>query len=165
MKALLQPLATYNLWANQQLADTLLSQPSTLHVSAVSSSFPSLLKTVLHLWDAEAIWWQRLRLSEKLVIPSAEFSGALPEACAGLLAQSRQWQEWVGAAQEHMLLHEFSYQNTKREKFKQPVHQVLLHVFNHGTYHRGQLITMLRQLGVEKLPQTDYIAWSRRRSA
>jgi uncharacterized damage-inducible protein DinB len=34
--------------------------------------------------------------------------------------------------------------------FQQPIYQMLLHVFNHGTYHRGQLINMLRQLGVYK---------------
>ena len=38
---------------------------------------------------------------------------------------------------------------------------MLHHVFNHGTYHRGQLINMLRQLGVEKLPQTDFSVWTR----
>jgi uncharacterized damage-inducible protein DinB len=35
--------------------------------------------------------------------------------------------------------------------------QMLLHVFNHGTYHRGQLINILRQAGVEKVPETDFI--------
>jgi len=40
---------------------------------------------------------------------------------------------------------------------------MLTHVFNHGTYHRGQLITMARQLGVEKLQQTDFIIWSRKK--
>ena len=36
---------------------------------------------------------------------------------------------------------------------------MLHHVFNHATYHRGQLINMLRQLGVEKVPQTDFSFW------
>jgi uncharacterized damage-inducible protein DinB len=36
-----------------------------------------------------------------------------------------------------------------------------MHVFNHGTYHRGQLVTMLRQVGVTEIPQTDYIAFVR----
>ncbi|MGB3005447.1 MAG: DinB family protein [Chitinophagaceae bacterium] len=36
-----------------------------------------------------------------------------------------------------------------------------MHVFNHAAYHRGQLINMLRQLGVKKLPATDFIIWSR----
>jgi len=47
--------------------------------------------------------------------------------------------------------------------YKQPVCQMILHVFNHGTYHRGQLVNMLRQLGIEKIPQTDFIVWSRKK--
>ena len=57
----------------------------------------------------------------------------------------------------------FSITILKREMFKQPVWQMILHVFNHGTYHRGQLINMLRQLGVEKISQTDFIVWSRKK--
>jgi uncharacterized damage-inducible protein DinB len=41
---------------------------------------------------------------------------------------------------------------------------MLLHVFNHGTYHRGQLVTMLRQLGIENIPATDFIVWSREKN-
>jgi len=51
----------------------------------------------------------------------------------------------------------------KGEHFKQPIYKMLLHVFNHGTYHRGQIVNMLRQLGIEKIPQTDFIVWSRKR--
>jgi uncharacterized damage-inducible protein DinB len=78
------------------------------------------------------------------------------------LQQNRQWTVWISNSQEHMFQHEFIYLNLKKEQFKQPVYQVLVHVFNHGTYHRGQLVTMLRQLGIEKIPQTDYIVWSRK---
>jgi uncharacterized damage-inducible protein DinB len=40
-------------------------------------------------------------------------------------------------------------------------YEMLAHVFNHNTYHRGQLITMLRQVGVTDLPQTDLIFFYR----
>jgi uncharacterized damage-inducible protein DinB len=40
---------------------------------------------------------------------------------------------------------------------------MLLHLFNHNTYHRGQLVTMLRQLGMDKIPATDFIVWSRKK--
>ena len=39
------------------------------------------------------------------------------------------------------------------------IYQMLVHVFNHSTYHRGQLINMLRQLGIEKVPTTDFALW------
>jgi uncharacterized damage-inducible protein DinB len=163
MKELILQISAYNLWANQLLLDTINQLPEEKHRQTVASSFDSLLKTVLHMWDAEFIWWQRLKLSERIVRPGENFTGSMKEAAENLLQQDRQWNEWVGNAQEHMLQHVFLYQNTKKEQFKQPVYQMLLHLFNHNTYHRGQLVTMLRQLGVEKMPPTDFIVWSRRK--
>ena len=163
MKTLLTQFAAYHVWANGLIFDCILALEPELHMQPVSSSFPSLHATLLHMWDAESIWWQRMKLQEQIVRPSESFNGSTDAVIKGLLASSRQWQEWVQEAQPHMLAHEFIYQNSKREKFKQPVYQVLLQVLNHGTYHRGQLVTMLRQLGVTKIPQTDYIAWSRNR--
>ena len=163
MKELILQFSTYHLWANQLLLDAINQLPEEKQTQTVASSFDSLLKTVLHIWDAESIWWQRMKLSERVVRPSENFSGNMKEAAESLLQKNRQWHEWVTSAQEHMLQHVFRYQNTKKEQFKQPVYQMLLHIFNHGTYHRGQLVTMLRQLGVEKIPQTDFIVWSRKK--
>jgi uncharacterized damage-inducible protein DinB len=162
MKELILQLSGYHTWANQQLIDIIQQLPGEKQTQTVASSFDSLLKTVIHLWDAESIWWQRLKLSERILIPSETFNGNFNEAANQLLQQNRQWTQWISNAQEHMFQHEFIYLNLKKEQFKQPVYQVLVHVFNHGTYHRGQLVTMLRQLGIEKIPQTDYIAWSRK---
>ncbi|MGN6164676.1 MAG: DinB family protein [Flavisolibacter sp.] len=163
MKETFFQLSAYNIWANQLLLDVVNQLPGEKQTQTVVSSFDSLLKTVLHVWDAESIWWQRMKLSEKIIRPSENFNGTMKEAIKGLLEQNKMWNEWVAAAQEHMLQHVFIYQNTKKEQFKQPVYQMLLHVFNHGTYHRGQLVTMLRQLGVEKIPATDFIVWSRKK--
>lgn len=163
MKEVFLQLSAYNSWANQLLLDAINQLPEAQHTQEVPSSFNSLLKTVVHMWDAESIWWQRMRLVERAEAPSARFNGTMKEAAAGLLQQNWQWNEWIVSAQEHRLQHTFLYQNTKREQFKQPVFQVLLQVFNHGSYHRGQLVTMLRQLGVSSVPQTDFIAWCRKR--
>lgn len=163
MKILLTQFSAYHLWANQQLLDVIKTLPPQQQTQTIASSFASLTKTVLHLWDAESIWWQRMKLQERIVRPSESFEGSFEELAAALIAQSRQWNDWIVAAQKHMLDHEFIYYNSKKEKFKQPVYQVLMHLFNHGTYHRGQLVTMLRQLGVTDIPATDFIVWSRKK--
>jgi uncharacterized damage-inducible protein DinB len=162
MKELLIQLAGYHYWANQQLTDVIQQLPEEKKSQMVPSSFNSLLKTALHMWDAESIWWQRIKLSERILVPSENFTGTFQEVANQLLLQNKQWIEWISNAQEHMFQHEFIYLNSKKEQFKQPVYQVLVHIFNHGTYHRGQLVTMLRELGVEKIPQTDYIVWTRK---
>lgn len=115
------------------------------------------------MWDAESIWWQRMKLQERTAFPSENFNGNMQDTTTELLQQNKQWHDWIQGATEHQLQHVFQYQNSKREQFKQPLCQMLLHLFNHGTYHRGQLVTILRQLGVEKIPATDFILWSRKK--
>ncbi|MGZ3860555.1 MAG: DinB family protein, partial [Flavisolibacter sp.] len=99
MKELLLQFAAYNLWANQLFGERLISLPEEKQKQTVASSFDSLLKTVVHMWDAEAIWWQRLKLQERIVVPSATFTGNMKEAFDNLLKQDRQWKEWVEKAQ------------------------------------------------------------------
>lgn len=164
MKILLTQYSTYHQWANQLIIDTIEKLPASLQEQEVESSFKSLKATLLHMWDAEVIWWQRMKLLEIITPPSTEFSGSCTDIAKGLMQQSKQWHDWILNASEHMFEHEFIYFNSKREKFKQAVYQMLLHLFNHGTYHRGQIVTMLRQLEVDNIPPTDFIVWSRKRS-
>ena len=163
MKELLLQYSTYHIWANQLMLDAVNQLPEEKQKQTVISSFNSLYKTLLHMWDADSIWWQRIKLQERIVHPSSDFKGSTKELGNNLLNQDKLWNEWISNAQEHMFQHVFQYQNSKREQFKQPVFQMLLHLFNHGTYHRGQLVTILRQLGLEKIPNTDFIAWSRKK--
>ncbi len=161
MKELLKQFATYHLWANQKLFEVILALQEDQHQKEVPSSFYSLYKTILHIWDAESIWWQRMKMQERFVRPSENFKGSMQDVCDGLMQQSKQWSDWITNASDASIDHVFAYQNSKKEQFKQPVWQMLLHVLNHGTYHRGQLVNILRQLGVDKIPQTDFIVYSR----
>jgi len=161
MKDLLSQLATYNIWANQKLLEVILGLPEEKQRQELPSSFRSLYTTVFHMWDAESIWWQRMKLHERIIRPSDNFNSSMRDVANGLLQQNQQWQQWVSTTTEPILDHVFQYYSFQKESFKQPIFQMLLHVFNHGTYHRGQLVNMLRQLGIEKIPPTDFIVWSR----
>lgn len=162
MKEILSPYASYNVWANQQLLSVIDELSEAQQQQEIVSSFNSLYKTTLHMWNAESIWWQRMKLQERIYVPAEQFTGNFHELSGQLQQQDRMWMDWVATTQEHVLHHVFQYQTTKKEVFKQPLYQMVLHVFNHSTYHRGQLVTMLRQLGVDKLPATDFILWSRK---
>ena len=162
MKTLLQQLAAFNTWANQKLAELFLTLPEELLQKEVASSFPSIHLTLLHMWNSENVWWQRLKLVENVNMPATYFKGDTKEIIQNLLQQNRLWEEWINSSSEMSLDHVFKYHNTKREPFKQPTYQMLMHVFNHGTYHRGQLVTMLRQLGQTKIPETDFVVWTRK---
>jgi uncharacterized damage-inducible protein DinB len=160
MKELLKQLAAYNVWATQKVADVVLSLQEDKHLAEVPSSFKSIHTTLLHMWDAESIWWQRMKMHERFLRPSDNFNGTTRDAINGLVSQARLWEEWVGNASDLTLDHVFQYRNNKKELLKMPIYQMLTHVFNHGTYHRGQLINMMRQLGIDKVPQTDFSVWA-----
>ncbi|NSL88503.1 DUF664 domain-containing protein [Chitinophaga sp. Mgbs1] len=157
MKELLVHYASYNCWANQQIIAVLLKLDEAQTETEVGGSFPSLKKTVLHLWFAESIWHQRLLLTEKPVDPSAGFTGSFEAACRAWQQQSQALQEWVKHATPVRLEHTLAYNTSGSGVVKLPVHDALMHVFNHSTYHRGQLVNMIRMLGIStKIPPLDY---------
>ena len=87
MKRILISYARYNGWANQKLIECMLSLSKDDLQKAAISSYPGLLPTVLHLWNAEAIWWQRIKLAEHVELPGDSFRGEFPEASALWLDQ------------------------------------------------------------------------------
>lgn len=161
MKELLRQFVAYHIWAHQKVLDVVLSLPEEKHKAELPSSFSSLYKTALHMWDADSIWWQRIVSPEKVIIPSVGFNGTMSDIVDGLLLQGQQWLAWVNETSEESLNEIFHYRSIKGDPFSQPLKDVVLHICNHGTYHRGQLINMLRQLNAGKLPQTDYVVWAR----
>ena len=165
MKQILQQYASYNLWANKVITDKINQLAEDIIQKEMKSSFISIYKTVVHLMDVESVWWQRLKLQEQVEWPGKNFYGNFKELSEQLLFLSKQWQQWAANAKEVNFEHVFGYYNSRKEYFKQPVYEILLQVFNHQTYHRGQLVTMMREQGVEKIPGTDFIIFGRTKSS
>ena len=163
MKQLLLQYSAYNVWANKLITDKISTLSEEIIKKEMNNSFGSIFKTAVHLMDVESIWWQRLKLQEHVLWPGKNFTGNFEELSTELLRLSTQWNEWISDAKDAQIDHVFGYQNSKKEFFKQPVHEMLLHLFNHQTFHRGQIITMLRQNGIEKIPPTDFIVYSRKK--
>ena len=163
MKQLLQQYAAYNVWANKIIIERIAQLPEDIIYKETKSSFPSIYKTVVHLMDVESLWWQRLKLVEQPIWPGINFKGNFEELSQQLLTLSKQWSDWVSNSNEVNLAHVFAYHNSKKEYFKQPVYEMLVQLFNHQTFHRGQLVTMMRQNEIEKIPATDFIVFSRKK--
>ena len=160
MRELFQQYAAYNVWANKILFERINKLSEEQINATIASSFPSIHKTVVHMWHAEFAWWQRLKLVENVIYLGETFTGSYEEAVNGLTKQSQEWKDWIDAANENQLTHVFAYVRNK-EQFKMQVKDMLLHLFNHATYHRGQLVTLLRQLGEDKIPSTDLSSYYR----
>jgi len=164
MKELLQEYGAYNLWADKVLLDKLAHLPAEILHKQMESSFPNIYQTLVHMMEAESVWLQRLKLQEHIQFPEKDPEENFEELSKKLLALSKQWSEWINDANEKNIIHVFGYYNSKKEFFKQPVYEMLLHVFNHQTYHRGQIVTMLRQNKIDKIPATDFIVFSRKKN-
>lgn len=161
---LLRDYARYNTWANQHMADWLQSGPEALITHETTSSFPTLRATLLHIWGAQDIWLRRLQGETPTRFLADTFSGTNREMFEGLQAQSEAFAHFLEACPETFFQASTVYRNLKGQAFTTPNTEVILHCLQHSAYHRGQLVTMGRSLGLTNPPSTDYIAYSRLKS-
>jgi uncharacterized damage-inducible protein DinB len=159
LKELLLQYSKYNYWANQRLLNVIISLPAEVADVTIVSSFESLRLTLSHMLITEQTWWQRVKPGELVLTKNP--TASLPEISEGLIKQSMVWNEWLERSPLIEIEQVLKYQNSRKEEFEQPVYQLLLHLFNHQSYHRGQLVTMLNQLNIKPIPATDFIIWSR----
>ncbi len=160
MKELLNQYAQYNIWANKLVIDAILALPTDASDMTINSSFPTIKATVAHIYGAEDVWRQRM---EHVAHPiwNGEFNGPITEVCARWQQASADIAAFVAAQTEATLSAPLSYTDRRGNAYNNTPAQILHHVFNHSTYHRGQLITMLRQAGATNIPGTDFIGFVR----
>ena len=155
LKHLIHHYAAYDLWANTRIADRLSRESEASLDEPVRSSFPSLRSTLMHVRNAEAAWFQRM--SGIPQVWPAEPSEELPT----LLKHVRVMHDYARSLSSEELLAPASYKDLKGNTHTSLRWQALMHCFNHGTYHRGQLVTMMRMLGLEEIPAMDLIVFQR----
>lgn len=156
MKNLLVHLAAYNHWANQQLVKGLGKLTTAQLDQELGGRFSTLRKAVYHLWSEESCWYQRLQLVEKPTDPTASFDDSFAAACAAWLKQSALLEEWVAKAPQVRLNHTIAYTLKKSEHYKIAVEDAIVQVCTNSTFYRGQLVYMLAQLGIRRLPAVEY---------
>jgi len=155
MKIILDQLADYELWANTRSVQRLQRENDEVLDRHIPSSFPSLRTTLLHIRDAENAWYARLT-GVPVVWP------ADPErAIDNLLEYTVKLRELVKGYGQRDLETTCIYSDLKGNEHRQTRWQMLLHCFNHSTQHRGQVITMMRALGLDDIPANDLIVYQR----
>lgn len=160
MKNQLLDYAQYNVWANQLIAKILINQDNSILDTEVKSSFPSLRKTVHHIWDAELIWFGRMQ-GKNLPWPPSEHLFSDP-SIDKFVETSKEFAAFVGRVDDFFLNSSTAYKNSKGELFETENTGIIMHCMNHSTFHRGQIVTILRTLGVTDIPSTDLITFLRK---
>jgi uncharacterized damage-inducible protein DinB len=157
-------LFAYDAWANRRALDACAALTPEQFTRNLGSSFPSVRDTLAHIVGAQWVWLERFqgRVPAALLAPDA-----FPDI-ATLAARSNEVQrglnDYVEQLSEADLAESFDYRDLKGNPHRGLRWQALQHLANHGTYHRGQITTLLRQLGV-KPASTDLIAFYRQRAA
>jgi len=160
MKHILQNYISYNLWANKRIAEMLIENKASAD-RELKSSFPSIKKTLCHIWGAEELWQMRLKGQSLPHVPGFDFAGSIEEAIEKMLGVSASFNELLTAKDEAYLQTACTYKDTRGNTHTQPHWEMIMHCMNHSTYHRGQIITMLRETGATKILSTDMIMYFR----
>lgn len=151
----------FNAWANGKIVEILKNLDESLLDKELKSSFPTIRKTLYHIWDAELIWFKRIKGEQATSWPSEDIDETFADVLNSFLKNSEELTVFVTKKDRSFLEKTISYTNTKGLTYTNGVEDMLYHLVNHSTFHRGQLITMLRELGETELPQQDLIAYLR----
>jgi uncharacterized damage-inducible protein DinB len=151
----------YNLWANERLGHLLMLQDDQILHAEHKSSFSSIAKTIFHIWDAEIIWITRMKGGTLADWPSKSFTGSKADMLQGLVKASTELLQFIKEKGESFPQQKLVYKNMKGDAYENSVEEILFHLVNHGTYHRGQIITLLRESGLTQVVNTDLITWFR----
>jgi uncharacterized damage-inducible protein DinB len=156
-------LYAFNRWANQQILQAVGALPRDQFERDMGSSFRSVRDTLVHIMSAEWVWLARWNGSSPTAVPADWVDHGLARIEEGWAMLDAELQRFVEALQEPDLDRLIAYRNIAGTPFSTPLSQMLRHVVNHSSFHRGQVVTMLRQLGAAA-PATDLIVFCRRRS-
>jgi uncharacterized damage-inducible protein DinB len=155
-------LYDYHYWACRLVWDTsIMALTEAQFTQPLEYSMGSMHNQVVHMMSAEWIWFSRLRDSSPIAMLS-------PDDYPTREAIRAKWDEveaevrgYINALDESVFEATFSYKTMKGEPFTNKVIDILLHVVNHGTDHRAQILAMMHGMGAPTTAQ-DVIYYLRR---
>jgi len=158
MKAHFVMMANYNEWANARLFRVAGTLEETLYRKEVGAYFRSLHGTLNHLLVADRIWMRRLTGTgdhpEKL---NAILFEDLPSLHAARVEEDRRLITFVQSLDEPAFEEAWDYRTLNRTPQRQRRREILAHLFNHETHHRGHAHAILTVLGVAEPEPLDLL--------
>ncbi len=157
-------LLEYTKWANHKVVRAAATLTLDDFKKEMGSSHGGVRGTLTHMLGAEWIWLERWKgVSPTRFVDEGEF----PD----IVALSERWKaverhrdSWFRNLGEGAPRQKIRYRNMAGQAYEGLLWQLVQHVANHSTYHRGQVVTLLRQVGA-KVVATDLVAWDRERAA
>jgi uncharacterized damage-inducible protein DinB len=153
-------LFEYNAWANRRTLEACAALTPEQFLRDTKSSFPSIRDTLAHIYGAEFVWIERWHSRAPAALPTPADFPTLESVRDGLAQMDAALILFVSGLDEGMLSRTIHYKFLNGTATSGPLKPMLQHVANHSTYHRGQIVTMLRQMEA-KGTSTDLIAYHR----
>lgn len=160
MNEYLVSLSIYNTWANSKISNFIAEAGEARCLLIQQSSFSAIHDTVMHILNAQKIWYSRIHIESPIWTPG-RFDGTTAEACVELIENSRLFEKYIAQLELPDISRVINYKNIKGDSFQNTIGETMTHLMNHGTFHRGQLVTMLRGAGFTNLTSTDMITFYR----
>ena len=161
----LQALLDYNYWARDRLLEAVSALTLEQFTRPLGSSFSSVRDTIAHICGAESIWLARWNGNQPTGFEQ-------PSRIPDLAAARSEWAKlevgmraFLSRLGPEDVTRSIAYKDMRGNPRSDVFWQMLQHVVNHGTYHRGQVVTLLRQLGAQPPKSMDLIAFYRERQA
>ena len=157
-------LVDYHYWARDRLLEAVERLTPEQLTRPLGSSFSSVRDTVAHLYGADWVWCSRW---EGVSPPAMPDPAGFPDLAAirtAWAAQERRVRAKLAEMSERGIETPIEYRRVPEEGPQaQPFWQMVQHLVNHGSFHRGQVVTMLRQLGAAPPRSVDLMAYYRQR--
>ena len=157
----LKTMLAYHYWARDRLLEALEPLTPEQYTRDLGNSFKSIRDTVAHMHAAEWAWYSRWQGTAVTALLPADRFPDVASARQAWLDMERQVRAFVNGLGEHETDRVFNYTLLNGSAGSSPFWQMLQHVVNHASYHRGQVTTMLRQLGAQPPKGMDMIAFYR----
>jgi uncharacterized damage-inducible protein DinB len=143
----IQQLFAYNAWANQRTIAGCESISNEQFLQQAGGSFGSVRNTLAHIMDVEWLYHERWNGRAPTAFPNAEHYGDLSQIKARWKTVDADVNYFVQALSADEISQVIEYRNIKNVPQSYRLWETMQHLVNHSTYHRGQVTTLLRQVG------------------
>ncbi|MCI0707684.1 MAG: DinB family protein [Ignavibacteriae bacterium] len=153
-------LIDFDKWATNRILDIVATVPQDQYAKNLNSSHGGIRGTLVHTYSSDWVWLERWKGVSPTAPLKEEDYPDFPFLKSKWDTLRAERDAFIASLTEQKLKEPLSYKDIRGNPYTQPLWHLIQHVVNHSTYHRGQVVTMLRQINVKPVA-TDLVAYYR----